>query len=586
MYQTLHILLNINDPSYLIYILVLILIIGAILYFGKPKRKNADELFEYGLRKVNLGDIEGAIETFSKAIEINPNHDESYFHRAIEKEKIKQFDSAREDYSACIKINPNLAEYHWNRAFLKDDKNDFHGVIIDYSNFIKLWKEANGAMTYRHAFHNRGKAYFELKQFENAVKDFTKVVQLDPDSNYSNPGSDSPYIILAKLKVKLENFDGAIQDCNTLLSLEPENKDAMITLQAVKLQKKENEEKSRNNLTEKEETLIDNATNKKQDAQDNNDLKENIVEYFESDDYKKYKERLEHIWERIEEKISGKDIPDGNYYEQFRAWEVHFQEKPFKPNRPLDQYLKEEGTYKNQLREGKWKFYYSNGELAVECSFKNDQREGEYLEYHVNGQIATKENFINDKVHGNVKIWHQNGDLKGNLEFKNGELEEYGKLDQAEFYKTEDFDQKKNSSENKAVNSSKDVNQMVNDFSNETYDNQYFDCNLALFALYKEEYSFVKHIRSKMKTGKITNQEEMGQIIKNELNQYDVGTLGEKQYMFGETTKMLGTFLNNYDSIGEKGFKGYEEIEQYHSISGHIIQMMPDILMVKMMSGK
>ena len=165
-------------------------------------------------------------------------------------------------------------------------------------------------------------------------------------------------------------------------------------------------------------------------------------------------------------------------------------------------------------------------------------------------------------------------------------IEEYG-LDQAELdKKMEAFNQKKNSSENKAVNTSSDVNQMVNDFSNETYDNQYFDCNLALFALYKEEYSFVKHIRSKMKTGKITNQEEMGQIIKNELNQYDVGTLGEKQYMFGETTKMLGTFLNNYDSIGEKGFKGYEEIEQYHSISGYIIQMMPDILMVKMMSGK
>ena len=63
--------------------------------------------------------------------------------------------------------------------------------------------------------------------------------------------------------------------------------------------------KNADDLTEKEETLIDNATNKKQDAQDNNDLKENIVEYFESDDYKKYKERLEHIWERIEEKISG-----------------------------------------------------------------------------------------------------------------------------------------------------------------------------------------------------------------------------------------------------------------------------------------
>lgn len=165
-------------------------------------------------------------------------------------------------------------------------------------------------------------------------------------------------------------------------------------------------------------------------------------------------------------------------------------------------------------------------------------------------------------------------------------IEEYG-LDQAELdKKMEAFNQKKNSSENKAVNTSSDVNQMVNDFSNETYNDKYFDCNLTLFTLYKEEYSFVKHIRSKMKAGKIANQEGMDQIIKNELNQYDVGTLGGKQYMFGETTKMLGTFLNDYDSKGEKGFKGYEELEQYHSISGHITQMMPAILMEKMLSGK
>ena len=131
-----------------------------------------------------------------------------------------------------------------------------------------------------------------------------------------------------------------------------------------------------------------------------------------------------------------------------------------------------------------------------------------------------------------------------------------------------------------------DVNKMVNDFSNETYDEKYFDCNLMLFTVYKEEYSFAKYIRSKMKAGKIANQEQMDTMIKNELNKYDVGTLGGKQYMFGETTKMLATFLNDCDSKGNNGFKGYEELKQYHSISGHIIQMMPDILMVKMMSGK
>lgn len=131
-----------------------------------------------------------------------------------------------------------------------------------------------------------------------------------------------------------------------------------------------------------------------------------------------------------------------------------------------------------------------------------------------------------------------------------------------------------------------DINKMVNDFSNETYDEKYFESNMALFTIYKEEYSFVKYVRAKMKAGKVANQEEMDQIIKNELNRYDVGTLGGKQYMFGELTNMLGAFLNEYDSNKEKGFKGYDELEQYHSTSGHITQMMPNLLMEKMLSGK
>jgi hypothetical protein len=131
-----------------------------------------------------------------------------------------------------------------------------------------------------------------------------------------------------------------------------------------------------------------------------------------------------------------------------------------------------------------------------------------------------------------------------------------------------------------------DVNKLINDFSNETYDDKYFESNMPLFNIYKEEYSFVKYVRAKMKAGKVANQEEMDKIIKNELNRYDVGTLGGKQYMFGELTNMLGVFLNEYDTKGEKGFKGYEELEQYHSISGHITQMMPVLLTEKIISGK
>ena len=117
---------------------------------------------------------------------------------------------------------------------------------------------------------------------------------------------------------------------------------------------------------------------------------------------------------------------------------------------------------------------------------------------------------------------------------------------------------------------------------NEIFDDEYVTSNHILFELYKEEYSLTKYLRKRVLSAEILNNEDLEINIREELAMYDVGTLGAKLYVFGEVTNMLGTMLNTFDEENNNNFKGYTELEQYHTISGTIQNMLPEIIMEKL----
>ncbi len=127
---------------------------------------------------------------------------------------------------------------------------------------------------------------------------------------------------------------------------------------------------------------------------------------------------------------------------------------------------------------------------------------------------------------------------------------------------------------------------ILKNIPNEIFDDEYVSSNYMLFELYKEEYSLVKYLRKKVLAAEIINNEDLKRNIHEELAIYDVGTLGGKQYMFGEVTKMLGTMLNTFDEEKNNNFNGYIELEQYHTIAGTIHNMLPEIIMEKIISSK
>lgn len=56
------------------------------------------------------------------------------------------------------------------------------------------------------------------------------------------------------------------------------------------------------------------------------------------------------------------------------------------------------GNFVKGKEEGRWKYFYGNGNLQYESSFVNGLREGEQLSYNENGKLIETEQYKNGKL--------------------------------------------------------------------------------------------------------------------------------------------------------------------------------------------
>ena len=120
---------------------------------------------------------------------------------------------------------------------------------------------------------------------------------------------------------------------------------------------------------------------------------------------------------------------------------------------------------------------------------------------------------------------------------------------------------------------------LIKNIPNEIFDEEYALTNSICFMLAKKEYSFVKYLRKKTLAGEISDQSDLEENIKSELENYDGGELLGMQFMLGQVLEMLATRLNDYDNDNNNTFKGYVELEQYHTIAGIILKMLPELIL-------
>ena len=109
------------------------------------------EFFQQGLSKQNNGDNDGAIDEYSKALQIEPDLAEAYYNRAIAKKLLEDDVGSLKDFSKAIAILPELAEMfisHPNVYINLEEK--YKGILyFDHKNHEYLVDAYNNLLIQR-----------------------------------------------------------------------------------------------------------------------------------------------------------------------------------------------------------------------------------------------------------------------------------------------------------------------------------------------------------------------------------------------------------------------------------------------------
>ncbi|MBV9387331.1 MAG: tetratricopeptide repeat protein [Chroococcidiopsidaceae cyanobacterium CP_BM_ER_R8_30] len=146
-----------------------------------------------------LGDYEGAIDNFTRALRLNPNDTKAYMNRGNAYYGVaqnsgdpdKEYRLALTDFNQALRLDPKNAEAYFKRGLIlyeiaqysQDSDQDFRKAIDDFNQTLRL-NPSNAE-----AYVKRGNARYKLAQFngsdqgyKDAIEDFNKALNLDPQN--------------------------------------------------------------------------------------------------------------------------------------------------------------------------------------------------------------------------------------------------------------------------------------------------------------------------------------------------------------------------------------------------------------------
>lgn len=206
-------------------------------------RKVFNRGVQYGIDK----NYENALESFNKAIEINPIYTKAFLYRGLTRTELSDYEGAIKDFTITIELDPGYSDQaHYFRGLAKYGKGDYNEAAQDLTiairlnpDFISFFQRGKTYLMigeYGRALQDldisyrlnpdfdktplyRGKALYHVGQYEEAVKDLDSAKKIMPD----NP---SVYYYSGLARIGLQNSYAAIQDLNRCIELSPDNSNA------------------------------------------------------------------------------------------------------------------------------------------------------------------------------------------------------------------------------------------------------------------------------------------------------------------------------------------------------------------------
>ncbi len=168
---------------------------NAISFIDKAIQENPQNSFLYNLRasyKEDLGDFNGAIEDFKKALYISGNDWYATYNQiAINYLNLKDFQNSLKAFDIAIELKINIQEEGNDEKVIP---NNLYGVVMK--------------IDYERMYTNRANVKLSLEDFGGCDEDCRKAIEINPD--YTNS-----YVIFGLLCLRFDQKDGAYKAFKT-----------------------------------------------------------------------------------------------------------------------------------------------------------------------------------------------------------------------------------------------------------------------------------------------------------------------------------------------------------------------------------
>ena len=182
----------------------------AVKLIPDPNPRKSEDMMAYvlyGFCHYELGNYEQAIFVFSQAIGINPYYADAYNFLGLSYFNLGQYEQALEEYTSAIHfgeiVNGAQDAYYLNRGRTYGVLRDYEKAIDDFTKSIEL--KADVAEVYT----ERGGAYNLLEKYDKALNDFTQALLLENHLTAAYIGCGMVYYNMGKYKESVDSFTKA-----------------------------------------------------------------------------------------------------------------------------------------------------------------------------------------------------------------------------------------------------------------------------------------------------------------------------------------------------------------------------------------
>jgi tetratricopeptide (TPR) repeat protein len=145
----------------------------------EPELPNNDQLaeiwFQQGYQQAIAGDFPGAIASWSKTIEIQPNYYQAWYNLGLAYDNLGDGEAAIKNYDRALEINPNLDDVWHNRGNVLDDLGRSEEAIASYNRALEI--NPNLAQT----CYNQGVVLSNLERYEEAIQSYGRALEINPN---------------------------------------------------------------------------------------------------------------------------------------------------------------------------------------------------------------------------------------------------------------------------------------------------------------------------------------------------------------------------------------------------------------------